>query len=163
MAEFASRGVANTGLGLGIAGTALGLLSNGNGNGGLLGGLLGNRGNCYDDCYVNRYELNQENTIAQLKSEIALRDANTFTDSKIIDVYKYFNGEINAIKQEQSDKWAAQGVINTQINSGLVSLNDQVKSIGQTLSEITKVVVPANAVCAVCATDNSCCCNSSNI
>ena len=37
MAEFASKGVA--GSGLGIAGTALGLLNNG-GNG-LLGGLLG--------------------------------------------------------------------------------------------------------------------------
>ena len=31
MAEYASKGVAGTGLGLGIAGTALGLL-NGNGN-----------------------------------------------------------------------------------------------------------------------------------
>lgn len=39
MAEFASKGVAGTGLGLGIAGTALGLLNNGNGN--ILGGLLG--------------------------------------------------------------------------------------------------------------------------
>lgn len=39
MAEFASKGVAGTGLGLGIAGTALSLLNNG--NGGVLGGLLG--------------------------------------------------------------------------------------------------------------------------
>ena len=41
MAEFASKGVAGSGLGLGIAGTALGLLNNG-GNGGVLGGLFGN-------------------------------------------------------------------------------------------------------------------------
>lgn len=39
MAEFASKGVAGSGLGLGIAGTALGLLNNG-GNG-ILGGLFG--------------------------------------------------------------------------------------------------------------------------
>ena len=40
--EYASKGVAGSGLGLGIAGTALGLLNNyGNGNG-LLGGLFGN-------------------------------------------------------------------------------------------------------------------------
>ena len=38
MADFASKGVAGSGLGLGIAGTALGLLNN---NGNLLGGLLG--------------------------------------------------------------------------------------------------------------------------
>lgn len=41
MAEFASKGVAGTGLGLGIAGTALGLLNNNNG-GNILGGLFGN-------------------------------------------------------------------------------------------------------------------------
>lgn len=39
MAEFASKGVAGSGLGLDIAGTALGLLNNG--DNGLLGGLLG--------------------------------------------------------------------------------------------------------------------------
>lgn len=47
MGEFASKGVAGTGLGLGIAGTALGLLAgsnNGNG-GGLLGGLFGGNNN----------------------------------------------------------------------------------------------------------------------
>lgn len=43
MGEFASKGVAGAGLGLGIAGTALGLLNNNCGNG-LLGGLFG--GNC---------------------------------------------------------------------------------------------------------------------
>lgn len=36
MAEFASKGVADSGLGLGIAGTALGLLNGG------LNGILGN-------------------------------------------------------------------------------------------------------------------------
>lgn len=62
MAEFASKGVAGSGLGLGIAGTALGLLNNG-GNGGLLGGLFGGgfgqtdhvvslKGLCGDDQYV---------------------------------------------------------------------------------------------------------------
>lgn len=35
--EYASKGVAGTGLGLGIAGTALWLLQGGNGFGGLLG------------------------------------------------------------------------------------------------------------------------------
>lgn len=38
MAEFASKGVAGSGLGLGIAGTALGLLNNGGNGGGVLGG-----------------------------------------------------------------------------------------------------------------------------
>lgn len=42
MEEFASKGVAGSGLGLGIAGTALGLLNNGGNGGGVLGGLFGN-------------------------------------------------------------------------------------------------------------------------
>ena len=42
MAELASKGVAGSGLGLGIAGTALGLLNNGGNGGGVLGGLFGN-------------------------------------------------------------------------------------------------------------------------
>lgn len=42
MAEFASKGAAGSGLGLGIAGTALGLLNNGGNGGGVLGGLFGN-------------------------------------------------------------------------------------------------------------------------
>lgn len=56
MAEFASKGVAGSGLGLGIAGTALGLLNNG-GNG-LLGGfgqtdhVVSLNGLCGDDQYV---------------------------------------------------------------------------------------------------------------
>lgn len=41
MAEYASKGVAGTGLGLGIAGTALGVLAGSNGGNGLLGGLFG--------------------------------------------------------------------------------------------------------------------------
>lgn len=44
MAEFASKGVAGAGLGLGIAGTALGLLNGGGYGGGILGNVLG--GNC---------------------------------------------------------------------------------------------------------------------
>lgn len=41
MAEYASKGVAGSGLGLGIAGTALGVLNSSNGgSGGILGGLF---------------------------------------------------------------------------------------------------------------------------
>ncbi len=49
MAEFASKGVAGAGLGLGAAGTALGLLNGGLGN--LLGGVVGgNRNGCNAPC-----------------------------------------------------------------------------------------------------------------
>lgn len=41
--EYASKGVAGTGLGLGIAGTALGVLASNNNGNGLLGGGCANR------------------------------------------------------------------------------------------------------------------------
>lgn len=76
--SFASKGVAGAGLGLGIAGTALGLMGNG-----ALPGLFGGWGNCNNVCNENmpvtRYELAQESKIADLQSQIALRDATPTT------------------------------------------------------------------------------------
>lgn len=99
-----TRGIAGAGLGLGIAGTALGVLNGG------LGGILGNgwgggwngncapMGVCSESQLVNRYELGQERKIAELQSAIALRDANTYGDQKLLEVYKYIDGELKAIR-----------------------------------------------------------------
>ena len=93
--RYASKGVAGTGLGLGIAGTALGLLNNGNG----LGGILGGGGNCHpENMAVNRYEAGMSARIAELETEVKLRDSNIYTDSKILDLYKYFDGETKDIR-----------------------------------------------------------------
>ena len=108
--NVASQGVGGTGLGLGIAGTALGLL-NGNGNG-LLGGLFGGN-NCNRDCgcsdnmLVNRYEMSMQQTIAAKDARIGLLESNIYTDQKIADVYERLNTKINAVKD-------AQDAINTQ-------------------------------------------------
>lgn len=106
--EYANKGVAGAGLGLGIAGTALGLL-NGNGLGGILGGW-GNCGNgvCSENMPVTRYELGQESKIAELQSQIALRDANTYGDQKLLEVYKYFDGQLKDVR----DTLCAQAVTN---------------------------------------------------
>jgi hypothetical protein len=91
--KYASKGVAGTGLGLGIAGTALGLLA---GNGGL--NLFGNNCNCNNGCgdnaMVNRYEANQSARIAELETEVKLRDSNIYTDNKILALYQYVDGKI---------------------------------------------------------------------
>ena len=113
--EYASKGVAGSGLGLGIAGTALGLL-NANG-GGLLGNLLG--GGCYngaaacsENMLVNRYEAAQSAKIAELETQVALRDANTFTDQKLAAMndryserFRNIEAELarNAVKQQAVD------------------------------------------------------------
>ena len=102
--NYASKGVANAGLTTGIIGTSLGALNAMGGAGGLLGGLFGggcngawNMAGCSENVLVNRYELGQAQEIESLKSQIALRDANTFTDSKMLEMYKYIDGKLGEI------------------------------------------------------------------
>ena len=121
--KYGSRGATNTGLGLGIAGTALGVLNGGLGN--LLGGAWGNNYVCSDDHFVNRYEAGQSARIAELETEVKLRDSNIYTDSKILDVYKYFDGENKAIRAELS----AQAVKNAQIEGTFAVLGEQNKAM----------------------------------
>ena len=164
MAEFASKGVAGAGLGLGIAGTALGLLG-GNANG-LLGGVLGTNYNnmcgCSESQLVNRYELAQESKIAELQSQIALRDANTYNDQKLLEVYKYFDGEIKDIRATMCDTNAKQGIINAKFESAVDVLGSQVSSISSTISGLTKTVIPNANVCpgwgSVCVSPTGCGC-----
>ena len=76
MAEYASKGVAGAGLGTGIAGLALGVLNGGLGN---LLNVGGDNCGCNEDHWVNRYESGQSARIAELETEVKLRDANVYT------------------------------------------------------------------------------------
>lgn len=101
--NYASKGVAGTGLGTGIAGLSLGVLN-------LLGGLAGAAqvaaqpvaptfsGNCSDNMPVNRYELQLQQELAAKDAQIALRDANTYGDQKMLELYKYLDGELKEIR-----------------------------------------------------------------
>jgi hypothetical protein len=135
MAEFASRGVAGSGLGLGIAGTALGLLNGGLNN--ILG--TGTNCNCNENMLVNRYELAQENKIAKLESEIALRDANIYNDQKTLELYKYFDGEIKRIDRTLCE----QAVYNATQTGAIGCIQGQIAQ----LQSLTKLIVPNSSVC----------------
>lgn len=105
MAEFASKGVAGTGLGLGIAGTALGLMNGGIGR--ILNGSV-QEGGCSENHLVNRYEAAQQARISELETEVKLRDANTYTDQKILATYQYIDGQLRQVR----DELCGQKVIN---------------------------------------------------
>lgn len=99
MAEFASKGVANAGLTTGIIGSALGALNSGVlGGGGILGGGWNNGMVCSESQLVNRYEAGQAARIAELETEVKLRDSNIYTDQKLLEVYKYFDGELKDVR-----------------------------------------------------------------
>lgn len=137
--EYGSRGATGAGLGLGIAGTALGVLNGGLGN--ILGGLTGANAAqcCSEQTLVNRYELQQEQKIADLQSQIALRDANIYGDQKLLEVYKYFDGKLEAVNQRLCDQavWNATQSANIACQAGQIAQ----------LYGLTKLVIPNASVC----------------
>jgi hypothetical protein len=136
--NFASKGVAGAGLGLGIAGTALGLLNN-NG-GGLLGGLFGNGMNvCSDNVPVNRYELNQQNEITNRDMEIAYLKGRDAAKTDDLELYKYVDGRLRDIESQI----ASQAVVNAQIAANISCMQQTIA----TLSGLTKTVIPIGNVC----------------
>lgn len=167
MGEFASKGVAGTGLGLGIAGTALGVLGGGLGN--LLGNLggqpaaqasaaqdatatmlaaaalaaNGRNGTCSEDHTVNRYEAQKDARIAELETEVKLRDANTYTDSKMLQLYQYVDGELKDIRKTQCE----QAVWNATETATITCLGQQVAQLQGVLGNLTKTVIPNGSVC----------------
>lgn len=143
MAEFGSKGVAGAGLGLGIAGTALGVLNGGLGN--ILGGIgvpaqaAAMHACCNEDHMVNRYEASQQARIAELETEVKLRDANTYTDGKMLELYRYVDGKFGCVEGQI----AQQAVYNATNTATLACLQNQVA----TLQGLTKVIIPAANIC----------------
>lgn len=174
--NYATNGKANAALTTGIIGTALGALNSGGGLLGMLGGIrpaandtvaaaamlaaanngcgrYGGNGCCSDDQYITRYELNQQKEIIALEarisekdSQIALRDANTFTDQKILEVYKYFDGKLNEI----GGVLANQAVKNQATADSFNTLQERMDCCKRELSE----KINQECRCRTCA-DNS--------
>ena len=137
MAEYASKGVGGAGLGLGIAGTSLGLLNGG------LGNLLGGLGNCNcgnsDNMPVNRYEASQSARIAELETEVKLRDANFYTISEMGKLRDYVDNRFTALESKMCDQMA----YNAANNAAIGCINGQIAQ----LYSLTKLVVPNTSVC----------------
>lgn len=152
MAEFASQGVGTAGLTTGIIGTGLGVLNSmGNGNG-LLGGLFGSNCNNRQGCgngygyggdpyehLINRYEAGQQARIAELETEVKLRDANIYTDQKLADMHEHYERRFNGIESQL----AQQAVYNTANNGAIGCMRQQIEQ----LQGLTKMVVPISSIC----------------
>ena len=104
------------------------------------GGVINpNSGNCEGDHVVNRYEAGQSAEIAALKADIKLRDANTYTDQKMLDMYQYLDGRLRGVEGQIS----AQAVVNAQVTANLSCMQNTLN----TLAGMTKTVIPINNVC----------------
>lgn len=94
--EVASKGVAGTALGLGIAGTVA-LLNQFAGNAGWGGGFLGGRqGNCVGHFAADAIAGYDTRTIGALESKIAKLESERYTDGVGLELYKEIIAKSNA-------------------------------------------------------------------
>lgn len=133
-----TRGIATGGLTTGIIGTALGAM-----NSGLIPGLFGggcyNNGNSCGSQMVNRYEAAQSARIAELETEVKLRDANVYTMTEMGKLRDYVDNKFSAVNAQLCQ----QAVVNAQVTANLACLTNTVN----TLSGLTKTVIPITSVC----------------
>lgn len=134
MAEmYASRGVGNTALGLSIGALGAELL------GGGLGNLFGNNCGCSDNMAVNRYEADKNARIAELETEVKLRDANTYTLGEVGKLRDYMEHRFDKVEHELCD----QRVFNATTVSTLSCVQGQVAQ----LLGLTQLRIPNTSVC----------------
>jgi len=195
MGEFASKGVAGSGLGLGIAGTALGVLSSSQNGNGLLGGLFGNNSynekiatlmsensllksenyadknskEVYEQTVQNDKELNDKifqyitplsQEVASNRERVAVIEATVSKNAEINElreklVRSELGGQISTVDQNlrgridltRSELGKQIDNVGSMAANGINLLNSAVSTINTTLSNITKQIVPASAVC----------------
>lgn len=175
--EYASKGVAGAGLGLGIAGTALGLLNGGCG-GNVLGNLLG--GNCGCNGRAGMAEVQY---VSELQAKVQGLEAEKTANANLVaafnqtvandkelrnEMYAFIkplaeeaaNNRVNIAtlqaelkccceKQELREQ-IVMGKINEvalTANNGLTALAGTVACLQNTVAGITKTIVPSSAIC----------------
>ena len=131
--RYASKGVGGTALGLSIGALGAELL------GGNLGNFFGGNRNGCEGHMVSRYELSQANRIAELETEVKLRDSNIYTDGKILELYKYVDGKFGGVEAQLCE----QRVYNATNTAAIACIQGQVAQ----LMGLTKLVVPNTSVC----------------
>ena len=134
--EYASKGVANTALGLSIG--SLGIEALRGGLGGLFGGAAPANAPDGDSHLVSRYEAGQAARIAELETEVKLRDANTYTDQKMMEMYKYTDGRLRSLEEQLCQ----QRVINAQVTANIGCMQNQINA----LAAMTKTYIPIGNV-----------------
>jgi hypothetical protein len=133
--KYASKGVGGTALGIGIG--ALGLEVLRGGLGGILGGNMATA--CHEDHMINRYEASQSARIAELETEVKLRDANTFTMGEMNKLRDYFESRLSVVEHELCD----QRVYNATNTAAISCIQGQIAQ----LASLTKVVIPNASIC----------------
>lgn len=116
-----SQGQVNLNTVLGAIGAGDAILGD-NCGGGILNKLIG--GNC-NGCstMVTRQELGLIQELAAKDSKIALLEANIYGDQKLLEVYKYVDGELKDIRAELG----RQAVINERTSNSIIAVQSNIE------------------------------------
>lgn len=77
---------------------------------------------CSENMLVNRYELSLQQQLAEKDSQIALRDANTYNDQKMLEMYKYIDGQLKGVRNEL----CAQAVVNQKTEDSFMLVKQDI-------------------------------------
>lgn len=140
MGDYASKGLAN---GVGIPALVLGSLGFLQ-SGGLGNGIFGNYNNSVASTAMSA-------ALSQKDSEIAKLSAEKYTDNKISETYISLNNQINTVAKDLAslslNNERRISTIEGQVSCLAQATNTAIAGINNTLSTITKTVVPKDAIC----------------
>lgn len=110
--------------------------------------------NCSENTAVNRFELQQEQTISRLQSERDMLLSDQRNDGKMLEVYKYFDGKMEATNRELANIAANQAVINQRVTDNLAFLDSKIECTKKDIMCYVngtfvpgKLVMPLDAIC----------------
>lgn len=104
--------------------------------GGLLGGGMAN---CSENMPINRYEADKNARIAELETEVKLRDANFYTLSEMGKLRDYVDGRLTGIEAQICE----QKVFNATAISNISCIQGQVAQ----LMSLGKFIIPNSSIC----------------
>lgn len=161
--NYATKGEADAALATGIIGTALGAMNTLGGGAALLGGFAPRNGdyggcNCSENHAVNRYEfsgaMDYERQINELRlrlaesnTDVKLRDANIYTDKKIVDTYAQVQRDIKEAVKPLEDRvhTTEEAICGQAVYNGINST--VLNTIKGQIDGLTKLVIPNSSVC----------------
>lgn len=131
-----------------IAGTALALLNNNNCGNGVLGGLFGN--NCH-----NGFNVAEVQYVSSLQSENAMLKSENYSDRVAKEVYQQTLADNKQLRQDIRDELALREQLTASKIENLANattcnfnaVNTAIATLANTVSGITKVVIPTTAIC----------------
>lgn len=144
MAEFASKGVAGSALGLGIAGLSVALLNGGLGGiGGILGG--GNTNAYVDSLNSKIAELNAEKYSDKVGIEVfkASRESDAKTNARFEEIAR----TIADMRVREAQTAGKIDLVAATANQGIAANSAAIACLQNTVAGITKIVVPNSSIC----------------